>query len=162
MNNIDQINMFVAFLELVQNPAKYTEMLNEMKTQTNELKVYTEAYTDVQSANKYFEKLKIAHNLKIEALDKRTKEFEDKKEQVEVELRKRLEEVEKRKQDLETKVRQVMQHERELGQKSAQLDAALVEVQKQKDALSKKESEVVEKLANLTEKETKLKAVLGG
>ena len=79
MDNLAQVEMFISFLELVKNPDKYTKMLEEMQDRTNEYKEVVQAYTDVKSANKYFDRLKQEHVLRVEKYGKAEVEFEQKK-----------------------------------------------------------------------------------
>lgn len=79
MSNLNQVDMFISFLELVQNPEKYKAMMTEMKTRSEDLRVSVEAYTEVQSANKYFGKIKAAHMEEVSKLDVAKSAFEGSK-----------------------------------------------------------------------------------
>lgn len=161
MNNLEQVDMFIAFLELVQNPAKYTDMLKEMKEQTAAYREYVEAYTNVKQANKYFDKLKAEQNVKEDELAQKVKAEAEKTSVKEANLERRVAEFEKRKADLESKLIQIMTKERDLGKQEAVVLAAQEAVEKERQKLVAQGNEMSTRLQSLAEKEAKLKAVLG-
>lgn len=161
MTNLDQVNMFIAFLELVQNPEKYKEMLEEMQASSKELKEYTEAYTDVKSANKYFDKLKVAYNLKVDEFTQKEKDFEERKMAMEQAVAKRAEALDNRQKDLDKRSIVLADQALSLEEKDATLKKWSEQLKKDQDSVEQRAVEMQVRLKALAEKEAKLKAVLG-
>ena len=161
MTNIDQVNMFVAFLELVQNPEKYKEMLKEMQASSNELKEYTEAYTDVKSANKYFDKLKVTYNAQVDEFNAKVAAFEKQKAGVLKAEERREEALTKRQKDLDKRSIVLADQTLSLEEKDTALKKWSEQLRKDQEAVTKLEEEMKIRLKALAEKEAKLKAVLG-
>lgn len=161
MNNLDQINMFIAFLELVQNPAKYTEMLKEMKEHTNAYKEYVEAYVDVKQANKYFDKLKAEQTAREVEFANKVKSTNEALANATKDLEHKQAEFDKKKDSFAKQLQELAVREEEINLRDKQVEAAFIEIAKQKTHLQEKEVGIVERESKLTEKEAKLKAVLG-
>lgn len=161
MINMEQIEMFIAFMELVRNPAKYDVMLKEMKERAEELKQVVEAYTDVKSANKYFDKLKQEHSDKLAKLDSERKEFDAYKEKQMSELKRLSADLDVKRINVEKlRVESDTSYEQSVAERIA-VERIQAEVTKQKQNLASYEVQLTEREKRLQSKEDKLKQLLG-
>lgn len=151
MANMEQIEMFIAFMELVRNPAKYDVMLKEMKEQTVELTRAVEAYTNVQSANKYFNKLKEEHAEKVTRLQSDQKEFSDYKS-------KQMDELKQLSVELDAKRLKIEKFRLEADASYKQFEIIRTIAEQIQEEVAKQKQNLVSYEAQLTERETRLKA----
>lgn len=161
MVNLDQVEMFISFLELVKYPEKYTKMLEDMKARSDELKQVVEAYTDVKSANKYYDKLKQEHALRLENLNKQQDEFQKAAERFEREKQEEVIAREQRVKKLEQRHAEVLGKEQQVMGLFDVQRVQLDDLNKDRVSLNGKREDLEKREVALREKEAQLKKILG-
>ena len=161
MNQLDKVEMFISFLDLVKNPEKYDEMLTEMRARSKELRDVVEAYTSVENANKYFSKLENALAEKQGKFNQRVNDFEARMLREDKEAEKKAEDMSKRAADLDARRNELRLKEQEVNGKDLRLSKLLEENESNKLALMRQMDDYNSKDRLLKDKEAKLKQLLG-
>ena len=161
MNQLDKIEVFISFLDLLKNPKQYDEMLAEMRERSKELKGVVDAYTSVENANKYFSKKESELAEKMGKFNQRVSDFDARMAKEEKDLEKRELETAKRAEGIDARWNELRLKEKELTGKDLRLSNLLEENERNKMALARQMDDYNSKDRLLKDKEAKLKQLLG-
>ena len=161
MNQLDKIEVFISFLDLLKNPAQYDEMLAEMRERAKELKGVVDAYTSVENANKYFSKKESELAEKMGKFNQRVSDFEARMAREDKENDKKAEDMSKRASDVDARRNELRLKEQEVAGKDLRLSKLLEENESNKMVLARQMDDYNSKAKLLKDKEAQLKQLLG-
>ena len=161
MNQLDKIEVFISFLDLLKNPKQYDEMLAEMRARSKELKEVVDAYTSVENANKYFSKKESELAEKMGKFNQRVSDFEARMVKDEKEMDKKALDMAKRAEDIDARGNDVRAKGKQMLEQDLRLSKLLEENERNKMTLLRQMDEYNSKDRLLRDKEAKLKQLLG-